>query len=283
MTRSDLVGLQDHLTDSDLQLLRDADKYRLLTTSQIQRLYFDHARPTPVAAARACNRTLARLRRLHILKALERRIGGVRAGSAGFVWYVGPAGDRLLRLLEPAAGRGRRNYREPSRYFVDHTLAIAELAVQTIEAARSSDVEIFDLQTEPDSWQQSLSPRGTVQWLKPDLRLVTANGDYEYHWFLEIDLATEHAPVVLRQCLAYQSFRATGRYQATHDTFPVVVWVVPDEHRRQQLRGWIDADGRLDPRLFTVITANDFLDLIRSGGHDTFTNPGGGQKGGTTS
>lgn len=266
MTRSHLDALKDRLTEQDYQLLDDAEKYRLLTTKQIQRLRFNHTHPTPVAAARACNRTLARLREAGVLKALQRRIGGARAGSAGFVWYVGPAGDRILRTLHQGLDkRGRRNYREPSRHFVEHTLAVAELAVRAVEAERRGDIEALELQAEPASWQTSLSRFGTVQTLKPDLRLVTATGEYEHHWFIEADMATEHPPVIVRQCAAYQTFRATGRYQAEHGLFPVVVWVVPDEHRRRQLGACIAAERQLDTGLFVVITPDELGPLLRVG------------------
>lgn len=262
MTRLDIDILRDHLTDRDEAVLRDVEKYRLLTTRQIQRLHFDPVHPTGVASARACNRTLARLRDADVLRALERRIGGARAGSAGFIWYVGPAGDRLLQTLDPNSARGRRNYREPSRHFVEHTLAVAELAVQAIEAAMAGDVEVLELQTEPASWHQSLSKHGTVQWLKPDLRMVTAAGEYEHHWFIEADLATEHLPVILRQCAAYQEFRATGRYQATHGLFPAVLWVAPTQARVAAVRAAVAGDSGLDPAVFQVCTADEYLSVI---------------------
>jgi hypothetical protein len=213
MTRSDLDNLKDRLTERDYKLLRNVEKYRLLTTRHLQRLHFDPMHPTPTASVRACNRTLARLRDTRVLKALDRRIGGARAGSAGFVWYIGPAGERVLRTLDPTPEPGRRNYREPSRHFVEHTLAVAELPIQAIEAGRLGNLEVLQLETEPASWQESLSPFGTLHTLKPDLRLVTARGDYEEHWFVEGDLVT-------------------GRYQAAHGLFPVVLWVTPQRPER---------------------------------------------------
>jgi len=262
MTRSDLDALKDRLTERDYQLLRDVEKYRLLTTCHIQRLHFDPAHPTSTASARACNRTLARLRAARVLKALDRRIGGARAGSAGFVWYVGPAGERLLRAQDTSGRSGRRNYREPSRHFVEHTLAIAELAVQAIEAMRHGDLEVLALETEPVSWQESLSAFGTLQTLKPDLRLVTARGDYEEHWFVEADLASEHLPVIVRQCAAYESFRDTGRYQATHGLFPAVLWVTPTEARAAALRAAVGRTAGLEPALFRVCTQAEYLAVL---------------------
>lgn len=266
MTRSDLDALNDRLTERDHQLLHDVEKYRLLTTKQIQRLHFDNAHPTSVASARACNRALVRLRDAGVLRALSRRIGGARAGSAGFVWYVGPAGERLLQATDPSNAGGRRNYREPSRHFVEHTLAISELAVQTIEAAARTGgpdrFDVLELQTEPSSWQQSLSKFGIVQTLKPDFRLVTTSGEYEHHLFVEADMATEHLPVIVRQCVAYETFRATGRYQATHGLFPAVLWVTPTDTRAEAIRAVVAATSGLDPDLFQVCTTTDYLAIV---------------------
>jgi Replication-relaxation len=262
VTRSDLDALKDQLTDRDYQLLRDVEKYRLLTTRQIQRLHFDRAHPTAVASARACNRTLSRLRDAGVLKALQRRIGGARSGSSSLIWYIGSAGERVLRAIDPNPTSGRRNYREPSRHFVEHTLAVSELAVQTIEAEQHGQLEVLELQTEPASWQQSLSPFGTVQTLKPDLRLVTVSGEFEEHWFIEADMDSEHLPVILRQCAAYEAFRATGRYQATHGLFPAVLWVTPTEGRAAAIRGAVGRHGALDPALFRVCTASEYLAVV---------------------
>ena len=282
MSRLDLATLTDQLIERDYELLENVEKYRLLTSKHLQRLHFNPAHPSQLAAARACHRTLVRLRELGVLKALQRRIGGARSGSAGFVWYLGPAGERLLRNLHPDAKRGRRNYREPSRHFVDHTLAVAELAVQTIEVARSGVIEVLQIEAEPSSWQQSVSRFGTVQTLKPDLRLVTASGEYEHHWFIEVDMASEHLPVIVRQCIAYHAHRATGRYQAEHNLYPAVVWVVPAEHRRRQLQAGIAAEKQLDARLFTIVTPSQVTDLLRAGAQD-FNNQRGRQEGGTPS
>lgn len=262
MTRSDLDTLRDHLTDRDYELLRDVEKFRLLSTKHIARLHFDPVHPTPTASARACIRTLSRLRDASVLKALERRIGGARAGSAGFVWYIGPAGERILQSLDPPVISGRRNYREPSRHFVEHTLAISELAVRTIEAGRHGAIEVLEIQAEPASWQQSLSRFGTALTLKPDFHLVTASGDYEHHWFIEVDMASEHMPVIVRQCTAYEDFRATGRYQATHGLFPAVLWVVPGLARAGAIRAAVAATAGLDPSLFRVCTTEEYLGIV---------------------
>lgn len=272
MKRTDVDRLQEHLTARDRRMLTDVATYRLLATRQIQRLHF-HDHTTPVAAARACNRALVRLRDLGVLRTLQRRIGGVRAGSAGFVWYLGPAGERLLQALGQRPQGRRSNYREPSHHFVRHTLAVAEVAVQAIELSRTGAIEILELQTEPANWQQALTRYGTNQTLKPDLRLVSATGDYEHHWFFEIDLATEHLPVILRQCAAYETYRDTGRYQATHGLFPAVAWIVPTDHRRSLIQRAIRGNKQLDDELFMVVVSERVPVLLRAGASDSDVPP----------
>lgn len=252
MSRLSLASLHNQMVERDWQVLVDVARYRLLTSRQLQRLHFDPVHPGPVAAARACNRTLTRLRDTGALHALERRIGGVRAGSASYIWFLGPAGERLLQSLPDSAigesGPGRKegrrgNYREPTRHFVDHTIAVAEVAVRTVEAARGGRFEVLRLETEPANWQAMLTPHGVATFLKPDLLLVTAtstvDGEFEDHRFVEVDLATESTAVIARQCAAYQAFRATGRYQAQHGLFPAVWWLTPTPRRAQALRAAI--------------------------------------------
>ena len=273
MSRLSLAALHDRMVERDWQVVADIAKYRLLTSRQIQRLHFDAAHSSPLAAARACSRALSRLREAGVLRALDRRIGGVRAGSASYIWFLGPAGERLLHHMASAAdattgvaGLGqtaarRSNYREPSRHFVDHTLAISELAVQITAAARTGPFEVLRLETEPSNWQTMLGPHGVASFLKPDLLLVTAThtaaGEYEDHYFIELDLATESASVVMRQCAAYQAFRATGRYQSRHGLFPTVWWLTPTQARANTLRG---AVARTNGLTSHVGTSNGIAD-----------------------
>ncbi|WP_298209098.1 replication-relaxation family protein [Ferrimicrobium sp.] len=273
MIRPDLASLMDKLTDRDYAILGDVERFRLLSTKQIQRLHFDACHPTPAASARACNRLLHRLREAHVLKSLDRRIGGVRAGSAGFIWYIGPAGERLLANQNRRKSQNRRNYREPSRHFVEHTLAVSELAVTTIEAERQGVFEILTIQSEPASWQQALLAFGTTLTLKPDLRLVTASADYEHHWFIEVDMATEHMPVIMRQCAVYDAFRTTGRYQAIYGLFPAVLWVVPGIARAQAIRATLATTGGIDPALFRVCTPEEYLSAVADGDDHEFRQP----------
>ncbi len=107
-----------------------------------------------------------------------------------------------------------------------------------------------------------------MEWLKPDLYVVTASGDYEDHWFIEADLATEHPPVVVRKAKVYQRYAATGAHQARHGIFPAVTWVVPDTARQAAIQAALAADQRIQPALFRVVTTDQFTHLITSGSPD---------------
>jgi hypothetical protein len=256
----DAATLQEQLTDVDLAVLDDVERFRLLTSQHIEHLHFTAGR-TPGAAVRACNRALSRLREAGLLATLARRIGGVRRGSAGLVWHLAPLGERLQSLRRGQPLR-RRRVSEPSRHFVAHTLAVADLAVEINQAAHSRQFEVLRLETEPANWQPSLTSAGVATWLKPDLLVTTAANGYEQHWFLETDLDTEHLPVIRRQNQAYQTHRSSGRYQAEHGVYPVVLWVAPTERRAAAIRRAVgaDADGQ-DPAV-RACSRTQVVDLL---------------------
>ena len=245
-------------TDSrDLAVLESLEVFRLLTTGHLQRLHFAH-HMSDRAAARACTRTMCRLRDLGLVSALARRVGGVRRGSASYVWQLAAAGERLLR-----AGRaksGRRRFVEPGSTFVKHTLAVNDVAVAILEAGqRDRNVLVEKLSTEPQNWRTYLGSGGETTWLKPDLHVVLLlpdedhpGGLVEMHEFLEIDLGTEHVPRIRAKCRAYAAFAASGTYQAEHGVFPAIVWLSDDPGRCAALEQAVADTPGLPPEAFRV-------------------------------
>ncbi|HEU0087709.1 MAG TPA: replication-relaxation family protein [Pseudonocardiaceae bacterium] len=264
MSTTDTASLLIHLSERDVAILESLRSYRLLTTSQLRRLHFACGHATIAAASGATMRVLTRLEIRNLVMRLGRRIGGVRAGSSGIVWQLGSTGERLLRTMH--GQKQRRRYVEPSPAFTAHTLAVAELAIGLHELHNQGALELISLETEPSCWRSFVGPHGTVEWLKPDLYAITASGDYEDHWFVEADLATEHPPVVVRKAKVYQGYAATGAHQARHGLFPAVAWVVPDTTRQEALAAALADDKAIQPGLFRVITTGEFSGLI-TGGH----------------
>jgi hypothetical protein len=255
-----VASLLLRLSERDVAVLESLRAHRLLTTALIRRLHFAHGHATITAASGATMRVLARLESHGLVVRLERRIGGVRSGSSGIVWQLGATGERLLRTMH--GEQKRRRYMEPSPAFTAHTLATAEHAVALQEFAGEGVIELISVEPEPSCWRSFVSPHGTREWLKPDLYAVTASGDFEDHWFLEIDRATEHPTVVVRKARTYQRYAATGAHQAHHGLFPAVVWVVPDSARRAALEVALAAEKAVQPELFRVITADKFRELV---------------------
>jgi Replication-relaxation len=256
MSPAAVTSLLLRLSERDVAILESLRTHRLLKTDHVRRLHFAHGHATVAAAAGATMRVLTRLADHKLVSRLERRIGGVRAGSSGIVWQLGSTGERLLRTMH--GEQHRRRYVEPTPAFAAHTLAVAELAVQLHELHDQGAVELIRLETEPSCWRSFVGPHGSQEWLKPDLFAVTASGDYEDHWLLEADLATEHPPVVVRKAKVYQRYAATGAYQARHGLFPAVAWVVPDTARQGAIQAALSADPALQPALFRVVTATEF-------------------------
>lgn len=257
--RKEIQYLAAQLSDRDWAITRFIHQHRFATTSQLRRRFFT-AHASQSAATRACVRVLDRLLTQRILTRLERRIGGVRHGSAAFIWCLDVIGDRLTRV----EGDARWRVYEPSFPFLAHTLAIAETHVQLDEAASIGAFRLNAVQVETEAWRDYVTPSGTKSILKPDLMVTVSSDDYDDHWYLEIDLGTESLPVLLRKSAAYEDYRRTGRAQAEHGVFPRVLWVLPTPARVARLRAAIAAEPKIPDRLFICIVTDDLIDTIRN-------------------
>jgi Replication-relaxation len=178
-------GLAPMLSGRDVSILRELGRVRCLTGRQIERL--DVVGLTFGSQVRTRQRILKRFVALGLISTLSRRIGGIHAGSAGHVYMLDAAGQRLLRFLDGADDMPGRRPWETSERFLDHTLAVAELYVQLREAERSGELEILRFLAEPACWQ----PTATLGTLKPDAYVLLGRGGFEYAWWVEIDMGTE--------------------------------------------------------------------------------------------
>lgn len=260
-----VAELNAHLDERDHLILASLERFRLLTSRHVQLLHFaDHA--SDRAGARACSRGLRRLHELGLVAPLTRRIGGVRKGSASFVWQLAATGERFLRVLRGEARR--RRFVEPGHIFVAHTLAVNDVAVALLETGRDLvGFAVESLSTEPSNWRSYLGPSGETRWLKPDLHVISTltddGGETEVHEYLEIDLGTEHLPRIQAKCRVYEAYAATGRYQAAHEVFPEVIWLSSDPARRTALSRAVAGKPGLPSGLFRVMSPEEYLKEIR--------------------
>lgn len=261
VTAAELAVLGRRLGDREMAVIETLYRSKLATATQLQRLHFTNY-ATALTGARAARRTLAHMTDQRLLIRLDRRIGGVRAGSASYIYALGPLAHRMLD------GHSRRRWREPSHLFVAHTIAITEVATQ-LATETPSGCELLELEPEPECWRTFTSGHGTPEVLKPDLAVVTADEVSEFRWFIEIDLGTESGTAIARKAARYRRYHDTGIEQHEHDVFPKVLFVADTDSRAGIIGRTLQRSRRSE--LFEVCTNNDALPTlyrIRNEGDD---------------
>jgi hypothetical protein len=243
------------LSDRDHQILDGLHRFGFLAAHQVQRLWFDHPAASPLGATRRTQRVLRRLNDQRLIERLPRRQGGVRGGSSGFIYRLAPRGHRCLGLTS------RGSYRPPSERFVDHCLAVSEIATELHEAQRTGRIESLQVVTEPDSWRRFQTPGGVVT-LKPDLAVDCTVDGWDLRWFIEADRATEHLPTVIAKAKVYERYWRSG--SEDHPVFPRVLWSTPTERRADQITDALHRTRSLTPDLFMAAPAAETVRVITS-------------------
>ncbi len=264
VTRRQVEAISTRLSDRQWSVLRDTGRLGVVSGKQLQRLHYG---PSP-AGGRLARKHLGELVRLEVLARLDRRVGGVRAGSAGYVYALGVTGQRLL---DPRRWRSRPPW-TPGASHLRHALSVSELYVQLREAEKADGVELLSFDTEPACWRRYFGPGGARATLKPDALAIIGIGDYEDRYFVEVDLGTESGPRITTKGKAYIRYFGSGREQAETGVFPFVLWIAPDANRAGQLA---DALSRVPPehwQLFQVTTADSAVQRITSGSSNTISN-----------
>jgi Replication-relaxation len=265
LTRTVLSDLESRLTERDYNVMQRLSSLRFVSGAQLTRLCFsdsDDAR----ANARVARRELLRLVRLAVLDRLPRRVGGVRSGSAGFVYCLGLAGQRLAvsRGWQPER-RWRRSF-SPGLLFLRHALHVAELHTRLVEAERSRRFELLELVAEPSSWRSfdGLGHQRAV--LKPDSYVRLGIGAYEHSAFIEVDMATEGSRALERQLRAYVAYHASGQEQTARGVFPRVLWLTPSAERVAVIEACVEREAATNRELFQVAQFAEAIAALASEG-----------------
>lgn len=264
ITREQLGEIELRLIRRDRAILEKIRLLRYMRTSQIMRLFFyDYA--TTGAALTGTARNLNRLMRLGLITHFARRIGGIQHGSSEFIWYLTEAGARLLDLGVETQ-RKRNRFLEPSPAFLRHTLAVAECYVQFTEICRmAEEMKLARIAVEPECWR-SYQKDGKAQSLRPDLYAETISGRFEDRWFIEMDLDTESTNDIVEKCRRYQQYYQTNKEQDASGIFPIVLWIVPTQERKDKLIDSIRFNfGKRYPHINLVITPGELWTTLLEG------------------
>lgn len=257
------------LSERDIAVLRLLLRFRLLTSTQLQRIVVQEG--STATQARRTRSVLQRLTRGQLVARLERRIGGIRAGSDGTVYRLTGRGVSILNRIDGT--ERRRVGGEPGERYIRHVLAVSELFVRLSERIHPGTDELLTFDAEPECWRTYSAPHGGLATVRPDAFVRTASGDYEHTSFVEVDLATESLPTIARKCRSYIAYWHSGKEQRSFGIFPRVVWVVPDHPRAHRLRQVIGRLPHQTQALFAVVIQDQSVAVLlghqqdATGGH----------------
>lgn len=239
------------LSSRDQAILFDLGRVRVLSGAQLTRLHF--ATLAPESRERTRRRVLARLTEHQLVATLVRTIGGARAGSAGHVYSLGIAAQRVLPLLGDEAcidgspGRTRAPA-TPGSLFLAHALSVSTLYVAIREHERASDLRLTHFAAESAAWW----PDGRGGVIKPDAFICVRRGDVEDCWWIEVDRATESIPTLKRKLATYADFARTGQL-GPDDVVPRVLVTVPHDRRLASVRDLVAALPAPGPELILPV------------------------------
>lgn len=257
ITARRLAAIEAVLKPIQKAILNDVARLNVTSGKQLRRL---HYQPTD-SARRMARLDLMQLVDLRVLARLERRIGGKRSGSEGFVYAMDVAGQRLIS----ARNTNARHPWTPRRHHLRHALAVTELYVRLRETELQTENHLERFDTEPRCWRFYRGPGGAQAVLKPDAYLVTGSASYDDSWFIEMDRSTEPLTVISTKARAYCRYWQSGREQSREGVFPTVLFIVPDYKRRAAV---IEALATLPAEhwhLFRVVTLDQAASAIHSG------------------
>lgn len=262
-----LQALDRRLSDRDRHLVQEVARLRFVTAGQLERLAF-HAIEAPATRARRTRRQLARLVELDLLWRLQRRVGGVRAGSTGYVYGATAEARRLDAWLRAEPISRAQAAHEPGASFVEHSAACSELFVRLAEADRAAEMELLEHQAEPACWRRFLGPMGGVRHLRPDAFVRLGVDEWEQLAFLEVDRGSEGSVAIARKLELYVAYWRSGVEQHERGVFPKVVWLTTTDRRVRLLHRQIALLQSDAQSIFLVAEFDRALDELRGEGAD---------------
>ena len=259
----ELMELSYKLADRYKQIMTYVREARCLFTAQICRTCFNDS-ANANAAARSCNRHLKRLYEEGLLGRIERQVGGYVKGSSAYIWYLTEKGADLLDLDDKYkdSKKGKKTrILVPATGTMQHNLAVAECWVQLMELAQKHPkLQIKEVTFEPNNWKYHGENNKEV--LKPDLYTTLFHDSNLYSWFVEVDLGTESIQEILRKCVRYHKYLRSGIEQKQNGVFPATVWITTTPKRKQEMEDAIRHNFENFPKIFIVITADEFGKLM---------------------
>lgn len=254
VTRRRLETIGRSLSGRQQAVLIDVKRLNVASGRQLERLHYGNSQ----AARRLARLDLSELVEVQVLARLGRRIGGVRAGSAGFVYALGLAGKRLAW---PDAKRYRRPW-TPEEWHLRHALAVSELYVWLRQVGADAGWQLTAFDAEPSCWRSFHGPGGGHLILKPDAHLIIEDENTERRAFVEVDRATEPLTRIAAKAKMYVRYWSSGREQEREGIFPLVLWVAPNAKRATAINEVLSDLPLESPQLFATCITDNFISAV---------------------
>lgn len=251
------------LTERDLDILQMLHVCRLLSTQQIQTLFFPSK-----------HRAYARLQVLYHHAFVDRLFLGVQTGlmNTAILYIVDKRGVELLRAKRGLAIEWSAQIKQVKPTFLDHALAINDVRVAVTKACEthSSQLGIWlgenDLKAGYD-YVQIRNARGRIERVSliPDSYFNLELDTGVTHFFLEQDMGTMQLSRFKQKVWAYIAYYQSGLSEKRFSTRKFRVLTVANSEKRAlnlkqateeaegQRRFWFTSRDKIDPE--TILTA----------------------------
>lgn len=229
----------------DHEILRLVSRFGQLTTAQIDALVFHELK-----SRSPCRVAIQRLVKHELLEPVAQRLpGGRLGGSAMNVLQIGREGWPLFF-------EGRRRF---SRVIRAHSLAIADVFVETKKAERAGVLDVLDYATEPDS---HIDVGGAD--LRPDLFIdigLPHKGERVAMW-LEVDLGSERQKQIIAKIEDYKlAYEHSDQYPL--DVFPTCLFLATEPERVREIRNMVKRVRGVPDGLIDVAGIEEFPSILQ--------------------
>lgn len=233
------------LTERDLQIVQTVYAYRVLTTQQLQALFFPSA-----------HQAYARLSLLYQHGYLDRKFQGAYLDkmNRSVLYVLDKRGAELLRAERGLDVEWSSHTKQVGLPFLEHTLAINTVRVAIVQACQQNpDFAVLEWRSEGDlkadydyvSIRSEMGKTMSVSVI-PDSYFVLQTPRGIAHFFLEQDMGSMTTKRFKQKILAYQAYYANGLYEKRYQTKSLRVLTITSSQARVDslLRSTEEAGGK---------------------------------------
>ncbi len=244
-----VMGKEQGLTEKDLTIIYLTILLRCVSIDHIYRLLYLPKNMTQ----RACQIRMQILIEKKLLSKLDRRIGGYARGSA--ITVVSP-GILTCRYIN-----AKHHYFQSATggHLITHSLTIAEIFTQILEADINKLIKLIQIQTEPACWRDYRYFNHPANRLKPDLYVVIKKENITHKWFIEVDCGTHSKSKIQEKAWYYEKYFLDSLEQRKTGILPRTLWITLDKGRARNILNSISKTNKYVPGLCASAPIEEFL------------------------